>query len=287
MPTIGEVFNAFALKAGIAADDEDLKGILAAPGLAQIAVPDALVTKMDSGLLNLEAAKSGHPDIKRKYFAEAYDGMDAEILKLPVDQEVIDVLKAEKSTTKKLALLVEKLKATKAPDSTEGTTLKAKINELQQQLAGLAEEKATLAKQHQSELRDFKKDIKLQSEFGSYKTIYDDLDPAIKKMSLKAILDKNLQDSNAVFTLDDNDNLVLVGKDGTNVFGSDHRQLTPKAFFDKSFASILKVSEPPKPGPQQPPKTGAQPAAGGNDFMSSFTNQALQDFERATPVKMI
>lgn len=288
MPTIGEVFNAFALKAGISADNEHLKGLLSAPDLAKITVPDELVTLMDSGLLNLEAAKNGHPQIKAKYFADAYDGMDAEIHKLPLDQEVLDLIKAEKSTAKKIQLMVEKLKSSKAPDNSEGATLKTKINELQQQLAAIAEEKANIVKQHQNELIGIKRDLRLESELGSYKTIYDDLDPAIKKMSLKAILDKNLQDSNAVLNIDDNGNLTLVGKDGTNVFGSDHRQLTPKAFFDKSFASILKVSDPVKPINGKPaPATGQpDPLAGNNSFVSSHNAQALADFENASKAKM-
>lgn len=286
MPTAGEFLNALAIKAGLKPDDETLKNVLSAPDLAKITIPDELVTKMDAGLLNIDAAKNNHPDIKKKYFAEAYDGMDAEILKLPVDAEVLDILKQEKSTTKKLALLVEKLKSAKPADAGEVTPLKTKINELQQQLAQLAEAKAGLEKQHLQDIRDMKRDITLESEISSYKTIYDDLDPAIKKMTLKSILDKNLQDSNAALTLDDNGSLVLLGKDGTNVFGSDHRQLTPKAFFDKSFASILKVSDTKNP-PTPKPVPGAKPAEGaGNSHVSLHNAQALADFENSGKAKM-
>lgn len=287
MPTAGEFLNALAIKAGLKPDDETLKNVLSAPDLAKINIPDELVTKMDAGLLNIDAAKNNHPDIKRKYFAEAYDGVDAEILKLPVDAEVLDILKQEKSTTKKLALLVEKLKSTKPADAGEVTPLKTKINELQQQLAQLAEAKAGLEKKHLEDIRNMKMDIILESEISSRKTIYDDLDPAIKKMTLKSILDKNLQDSNAALTLDDNGNLVLLGKDGTNVFGSDHRQLTPKAFLDKSFASILKVSDPPKNPPTPKPVPGKQPGEGvGNSHVSLHNAQALADFENSGKAKM-
>lgn len=287
MPTAGEFLNALALKAGLKPDNELLKNVLSAPDLAKISVPDELVTQIDAGLLNIEAAKNNHPAIKSKYFAEAYDGMDAEILKLPVDAEVLDILKQEKSTTKKLALLVEKLKAAKPADAGEVTPLKQKINELQQQLAQLAETKSALEQQHQKDILNMKRDITLESELSSYKTIYDELDPAIKKMTLKSILDKNLQDSNAVFTLDDNGSLVLLGKDGTNVFGSDHRQLTPKAFLDKSFASILKVSEPAKnPNPPKPVPGKAPVQGEGNSHVSLHNAQALADFENAGKAKM-
>lgn len=287
MPTAGEFLNALALKAGLKPDNELLKNVLSAPDLAKINVPDELVTQIDAGLLNIEAAKNNHPAIKSKYFAEAYDGMDAEILKLPVDQEVLDILKQEKSTTKKLSLLVEKLKATKPSDQADVTPLKQKINELQQQLAQLAEQKVALESKHQQDIMNMKRDITLEAELLSYKTIYDDLDPSIKKMTLRNILDKNLQDSNAVLQLDDNGNLTLVGKDGTNVFGSDHRQLTPKAFFDKSLASILKVSDPPKNPARPVPTPGTTPApVAGNDHIGLHNAQALADFENAAKAKM-
>ena len=82
MPTIGEVFNELAIKAGISQDDENLKGLLSAPELAKIEAPAELVESMSKGLLSIEAAKNNHPDIKKKYFADAYDGMDKQIMAL-------------------------------------------------------------------------------------------------------------------------------------------------------------------------------------------------------------
>lgn len=285
MPTAGEFLNALAIKAGLKPDNELLKNVLSAPDLAKINIPDELVTQMDAGLLNIEVAKNNHPAIKSKYFADAFDGMDAEILKLPVDAEVLEVLKQEKSTTKKLALLVEKLKAAKPADAGEVTPLKQKVIELQQQLASIAEEKATLLKQHQNDILNMKKDIVLETEFSSYKTKFDD-DPVIRKMMLRNLIDKNLQDSNAVLGLDDNGNLTLVGKDGTNVVGSDHRPLTPKAFLDKTFASILQVSAPIQK-PNTPVAPGIKPAAvPGNDHVSLHNAQALADFENSGKAKM-
>jgi hypothetical protein len=181
---------------------------------------------------------------------------------------------------------VEKLKAAKPADASEGAGLKTKINELQQQLATIAEDKARLVTQHQNDLMGIKRDMRLEATLSKYKTVYDTLPGDVKKIAMTSLLNKNLQDSNAVLSIDDNGNFVLVGKDGTNVFGSDHRQLTPDAFFDKTFASILQNSDPKqitgKPAPVAAPN--GQPA--GNDFISSHVNQALADFENAGKAKM-
>jgi len=144
MPTIGELINNLTQKAGISADDADLKSLLASPELANIKVPDTLSAAIDSGLLSIDAAKNNHPDIKKKYFADAYDGMDKQLLALVAndtfDQADIDEIKAEKSTSKKAELIVTKLKAAKA--SAKG----ADKDEINRQLAA-AHETARLAKE--------------------------------------------------------------------------------------------------------------------------------------------
>jgi len=93
---------------------------------------------------------------------------------------------------------------------------------------------------------------------------------------------KNLQDKNAELKADDNGNLQLISKDGSNVFGSNHVQLTPQSFLDQSFAPILKVSGPPKSQPpqQRPTPPAATPAAGGEantGFLKSLNDQVIAD----------
>ena len=103
MPTVGEVINNLAQKAGIAADNAELKTLLSSPELANVAVPDALLTSLDSGLLSIDAAKNNHPDIKKKYFADAYDGIDKQLIQLiesdTFDEADVAEIKAEKSTS--------------------------------------------------------------------------------------------------------------------------------------------------------------------------------------------
>lgn len=298
MPTtIGELINNMAQKAGIAMDDPKLKAMLSAPELTSVTVDDTIVTAIDSGLLSIEAAKNNHPDVKKKYFADAYDGIDKQLMELVAtdtfDQADIDEIKAEKSTSKKQALIISKLKAAKA--QAKGADKDA----INAQLAA-AHEAARLAKQevettkqtYESKIKDIQLKAAIKAVFGNYKTIYDDLPPAVRTATMEAIVMQGLQDKNAELRADDNGNLVLVSKDGTsNVFDSAHNQLTPQSFLDKTFAPVLKVSGPPKPGannrPPAPVKTGITPAEQHNeatvDLIKSHADKVLADMGTAAP----
>lgn len=285
MPQIvGETLSNIFQKAGIAADNPGLKALLSSPELAAIQVPDELVSALDNGLLSIEAAKNNHPDIKKKYFADAYDGMDKQLIALiandTFDEADIAEIKAEKSTSKKAEMIVAKLKAAKA--SAKG----ADKEEINRQLTA-AHEAARLAKaevetvrgEYEGKIKNIKIQTALQGVFSGYKTIYDDLPIGVKKTSMEAMINNALQDKNAMLSVDDNGNLQLTGKDGSNVFGSNHVQLTPQSFLDQSFAPILKVSGPPKPAAQQiPPPVGTPPAESANTgFLRSVNDQVIAD----------
>lgn len=292
MPTpIGQVFNDLAIKAGIAVDNPALKSLLASPELANINVPEELTTGIDNGLLSIEAAKNNHPDIKKKYFADAYDGMDKQLIALVAsdtfDQADLDEIKAEKSTSKKAELIVTKLKAAKA--SAKG----ADKDEINRQLAA-AHEVARLAKaevetvknDYEGKIKNIQLDAAIKAVFGNYKTIYDELPAAVRTATMQAIITQGLQDKNAELKTDEHGNLQLVSKDGSNVFGENHVQLTPQSFLDKTFAPILKVSGPPKPAAQQrqqpvtPGKVDAN-AEANVDFVKSHADKVMADM--ATP----
>ncbi len=289
MPTLGEVINNLAQKAGVAGDDAKLKALLASPELATLQVDDTLVTSLESGLLSIDAAKNNHPEVKKKYFADAYDGIDKQLIKLvendTFDQADLDEIRNEKSTSKKQELIITKLKAAKA--SAKG----ADKDEINRQLAA-AHEAARIAKaevetvksSYESRIKDIQKQAAIKAVFGNYKTIYDELPANVKAATLEALINQGLQDKNAELRTDENGSLQLVSKDGsTNVFGSNNVQLTPQSFLDQTFAPILKVSGPPKPAapPRQqpgivPPVVNAQSEASAS-FVKSHVDQVLAD----------
>jgi len=97
---------------------------------------------------------------------------------------------------------------------------------------------------------------------------------------------------NAELRTDEHGNLQLVSKDGSNVFGENHVQLTPQSFLDKTFAPILKVSGSPKPAAtqQRPMPTNNLPvnegAEANNQFVRSHTDQVLADMAMPKPTMM-
>ena len=247
MPLIGELINNLAQKAGIAADSPELKSLLASPELAAINVPDEVAAVIDKNLLSLEAAKNNHPDIRNKYAADFYDGIDRQLMNLiatdAFDDAELQAIKAEKSTTKKQEMIINGLKAAKGKakpaDKEEINKLLAEANE-QARLA--KEEVNTVRTQYEGQIKDIRKKTALNAVLSNYKTIYDELPSNIKFATMEALINNALQDKKADLHVDDNGNLQLVSKDGTNVFGSNNVQLTPQSFLDQSFAPILKVS---------------------------------------------
>jgi len=283
MPLIGELINNLAQKAGIAADSPELKSLLASPELATINVPDELSTLIDKNLLSLEAAKNNHPDIRNKYAADFYDGIDKQLMTLiatdTFDQADLDEIKAEKSTTKKQEIIISKLKAAKS--KAKG----ADKEEINQQLAA-AHEAARLAKeevntvrtQYEGQIKDIRKKTALSAVLSGYKTIYDELPGTVKLTGMEALINTALQDKKADLLVDENGNLQLVSKDGTNVFGSNNVQLTPQSFFDQTFAPILKVSDNKKSdaNQQQRQTTTVDTSTKGDASISPIRNHNAQ-----------
>lgn len=288
MPTIGELINNLALKAGIAEDNDELKSLLASPELATVQVPDTLNNTIEKSLLSVEAAKNNHPEIKRKYTADAYNGMDTHLISIlgsdTFDAADLDEIKKEVSTSKKYELAIAKLKAAKA--NAKGADKDAINKELEAAHAAAKaakDEVAAVKNEYESKIKNIHRAAAIKAVFGNYKTIYDELPADIKTATMEALINKALQDKNADLTVDDNGNLVLMSKDGSNVFGSNHVQLTPQSFLDQSFAPILKVSGPPKPNATTRP-VSTPPVIPGDDKaeatigqIRSHTDQVLAD----------
>lgn len=251
--TAADFLKELAIKAGVKIDDETIKPLLAAPELANIVIPDELITGIDNGLLSLDAAMNNHPKIKGRYFSEAYDGLDKEIARFIDDHKIPDDIKAEilaeKSSTKKAVLLASKIKSLEEQKANSGKgekdTLQQEINNLNAQLRSVKDNEAAIKSDFEGKLKDVKMGYTLGSLLGGYKTIYDELDGEVKDITLKAIINKSLNADAAEFTVDDSGQLVLRKKDGSNFFGEDNRLLTPKSYLDKIMSrdKIIKVSD--------------------------------------------
>lgn len=213
-------------------------------------IPDDIAASLDNGLLTLQAATNNHPQVKKVYFAQAFDGLDAELNSLISEMGIPDEVKAEiekaGGTTKRAAALVRKIKELSSKDQpadkTKAAELQAEINKLHGQLNAELAAKDQIKQEYADKLKAIQIQTKLSGMLGNYKTVFDDLDPAAKEAGINAIITKALQDSDADFTFDDKGNLSLMKKDGTNLFGENHTLVTPQSFIDKSLSKILKVT---------------------------------------------
>lgn len=232
------------IKAGSNPDDENLKAGLAAIG-PDLEIADEVATSIDNGLLSLATAKNSHPDIKNHYFAQAYNGLDNELQKLidaeKLPEDIVADIKKETSSTKRAVLLATKLKELEGKKSStkQGDTQKLndQIVDLNNQLRAEKDRIAEIERKHTGEKKEIRQRHALNQLLGGYKTIHDSLDPSTKAIILNAIIQKNLDSKNALWDIDDSDNLKLVGKDNSNIFGDDNRQLTPKTFLDQVLAN--------------------------------------------------
>ena len=100
---------------------------------------------------------------------------------------------------------------------------------------------------------------------------------------MQALISQALQDKNAKLVTDEQGNLQIVGIDGSNVFGSNHVQLTAQSFLDQTFAPILKVTSgtPPaastqrQPPAQNVPTGGNNAAEAGNAIVKSLNDASI------------
>lgn len=246
-----DFLKTLAIKAGANLEDEALKTAIGALN-PDAELPDELATAIDNGLLSVASAKN-HPEIKKHYFAQAYNGLDKELEdfiaeeKLPDD--VVAAIKSETSSTKRAKLLAIKIKELEGKKANAGKSdkeeLSRQIVDLNNQLREIKDREQAIHTDYDKKLKDVKKSHVLGGLLSSYKTVFDEWDPTTKNITLNAIITKNLAAKKAELSLDDRDDLILVSADGTGVFGDDNRQLTPKSFLDQVMANekILKVTE--------------------------------------------
>jgi hypothetical protein len=137
---------------------------------------------------------------------------------------------------------IEAAKANKQADpkdkdsAKELTAMQARVNQLQTELAAAKQEQTTIKESYEAQLKNEKVTQKRAALLSNYKTIYDELDPDVRAVSINAIIDKALQDSDAELVLDDKNNLTIRRKDGTNLFSEDQVVQTPQKFIDLHLA---------------------------------------------------
>lgn len=280
--TAADLLKKLMTKAGISYD-----GDLAAD------IPDEIATNLDNQLLTIAAATNNHPAVKKVYFAQALNGLDAELndarTEFGISDEVWQEIERAGGSGKRAVALAREIKklSDKAKPADEGkaTEMAKQITELNNKLAAEIAKQTTLKTEYDNQLKQIQIKTKLGGMLNSYKTVYDELPSEAKEAAISALLNKALQDSDADFTFDDKGNLSLVKKDGTNLFGENHTLVTPQSFIDKNLSKILKVT--PAANGSTIINTPAATVPGGqqnqpNMALKAALQESAQTYEAAT-----
>lgn len=263
---VANFLKELAEKAGIDENNEKLIDLLAHTELNKIELPVEITRPINQNLLSIEDAKNNHPKVKTHYFAEIMSNVDRSLLKLyellGLEDELVEELNTEKSSTKRIALLGEKLKTVMEAKGAAGegkaskneATLKAKVDELNEQLRVEKEARKKEGDAHKTELNNFKISTAVTGKVGGLKTIYDNLPSDVRVTTLNTLLNKELQDNEAVLVLNEDGSLKLQKKDGTNYFDENNRQVSVDDFINKSLAKHKILQQSP-----------AAPAAAANN----------------------
>jgi len=252
MAKISEFINSLIVKAGGNVNDEKIKTALTAID-ANVELGDDLAGLIDRGLISIDQAKNNHPDIKKHYTALALNGLDTELDRLMEDEkfgdDIVTELKAEKSSTKRAALIAKKIKELEAAKAGQGkaTTqaLNDQIADLNKQLRAEKDSINGIKTEYEGKLRAKDMNYAKRDLMAGYKTIHDGLDAETRNIIINAIIDKNMKSKGLQWELDSNGNFVIQTKEGNNAFTEDNRQMTPKIFLDKVMADekLLVVQE--------------------------------------------
>lgn len=310
--TLDKFLLQLAEKAGIQPTNQKLVDLLGNTELNRINIPDELTTVLGSSLISIDEAKNNHPAIKTHYFAEVMSNVDRVLGQIYSDYEFSDEekteLNAERSSTKRIALVMKKLKekgdaavaaAGGKKDPATQQHLQT-INDLNGQLAALKTEMTTLKTSHQTALNDMKREQALESRFGGLKTVFDKLPGDVRTMSIRQLLTKELQDNGIKLILDENGGLKLQKEDGSNYFDENNRQVSVDDFIQKSLTKHKVFLNSPAPAKGKP-NNGEQneeevpsnteiitgkPNKEGNYSLKGLMDETLTSLKNENPVSI-
>lgn len=289
MSTLGELINKLALSGGMDADDDGLKTILGNTAVSSLELTDDVVNAINSNLLTIDSAKN-NADLKNHFTALALAGVDGELARLQTSYdltpEIIEKLKGETSSYKRIGMLVEQVKAlesAKIGQTKEGQdVLQKSIDDLNKQIL----ENNT---SHQTALTDQSTKHRGEMQNLLVKTALSNYDyslPTSKEVAVSTaenIIFGELAKQGGTVILDDNNNLVLKQSANPEMdLFQDHQKVDFKGFAESTLAShkLLKTIDTPPTG--TPPSIApGTPSVSSNSFAQSVDNN-ITDLENAS-----
>ena len=250
---LSEIIQSVATKAGIAADNAELKAIVTNAEVMKVAIPDSLAASFEGNIHSLESAESS---LRSKLHAEALNGVDAYLMEIAqkefgLGDEDIKPIKESKKTNErvkllaaKVAELTEKKAGAAAPDKAKITE---QINALNQKIADITKANETaisdLTAKHLDEITSIKQDGSLSSYQYAMEVPVDVnittakqfLSRAMARDGVKTVYDKTTG------------TIKLVKQDGTDYFDPKTNTKINYNDYEKSVLAenkLLKVADP-------------------------------------------
>ena len=238
---LGEFLKELAKKSGLNVEDDSVKAFFTTESFTGIDVPETVFKPIETSLISISDAKNNHQDIKNHYTKQALYGLDKNIdalmdsLGLTDDQK--NEIKVERSSYKRPELLIKQVQRLEQEKANAGKpnqqAIQKQIDDLHAQLRVATEKENQLKADFAQKEKDLRLTTRVESLIMPHKTIHDTLSPEVKNTIIKTLINQELQDKSAKFDFDENGNVVLLRKDGTNYFGDNNQTITPKQFVEQ------------------------------------------------------
>lgn len=247
---LGEVLKSLSGKAGVNADDDTLKKLLAMQEVSLFELPDEIANALEQKLLTEESAVA-NPIVRSKVFAEALNGVDAELDNVVNDFGFDDNFKTaykgiQKNTNEKVRKIKEGLKAQleeakKKANSSGDPADKTKVTALENQIKELTTNAQAKDRMHAQELENLKsqalndkKQFTLKSVLSGKPLPKNGLSPEVNIQVAKTLVESEMAKHGLQFLFDDAGNLILKQKkDGAEIdYFVDNKKMDAGSFID-------------------------------------------------------
>ena len=274
---VSDYINKLASTAGISADDEQLKTILANESLQQVEINEDLANRINGSFLTVDSAKN-NSDLNKHFRATILNGLDAEMStlmnELKLGDDVRSEIMGETNSFKRVPLLVKKIEALEK--AKQGATQVDK-NALQVEIERLNGEIATGNTTAESKINDINKQWEsrfLDQTMTTMLSGYNYATPVSKEANLltaKALVNQAINEKGLQVTNNPNGGLKLVTNEGMDYY-ENNAVVSVSDFTDRVLTQHkLLVTNNGGSAPQNPTiPNGTQPAKGNNKFASEL-----------------
>lgn len=280
---LGELLNSLLGKAGVKADDENLKKLLSNAEAMQVEVPDELSKPLEQNLLTVESAIA-NANVRGPLFAEFNGSIDNVLDRFPEEWGFDDIAKGEiksieKNTKEKLKKIGSKTtdllkelrdKASKPPKGPDAEQHQKEVGALKSEIERLNREAENIKAQYQAQVNTLQENNLNDKKTFAFRTLLagkplpkNNLPASVNILTAENLIKQEMAKNGLAFHLDEFGNLILKQrKDGTDMdFFVNNKKVDAPDFIDGVLAQnkFIQINDPGKPpingGGGTPPAT--------------------------------